>query len=76
MDGAFDPRPQYHEPPAGGAEPAARATPSPRQQSWGTVISIVLIVLMIVVGALYAWGKRVAQERALLQQISTTTPAH
>ncbi len=33
--------------------------PTPRQQSWGAVISIVVIVLMIIVGAFYSWGKRV-----------------
>ncbi|MBI4065987.1 hypothetical protein HY412_02230 [Candidatus Kaiserbacteria bacterium] len=42
------------------------ATPSRRQQSWGVVISIVIIVLMIVIGAFYSWGKRIAQENALL----------
>ena len=35
--------------------------PSSKQQSWGVVISIVVIVLMVVVGAFYAWGKRVEQ---------------
>lgn len=40
--------------------------PSPKQQSWGVVISIVVIVLMIVVGAFYAWGKRIAQENQLI----------
>ncbi len=39
--------------------------PSPKQQSWGAVISIVVIVLMIVVGAFYAWGKRVNEQNAL-----------
>ncbi len=34
------------------------------QQSWGTAIAIVIIVAMVVVGAFYAWGKRVAEERA------------
>lgn len=37
--------------------------PSRRQQSWGALISIVVIVLMVVVGAFYAWGKRVAQDQ-------------
>ncbi|MFZ2500837.1 MAG: hypothetical protein WAW90_02495 [Minisyncoccia bacterium] len=37
-------------------------TPSLQAQSWGTLASIVIIVLMIVVGAFYAWGKRIAQE--------------
>jgi len=39
--------------------------PSAKQQSWGVVISIVVIVGMIVVGAFYAWGKRIAEERVL-----------
>ena len=41
-------------------------TPSRRQQQWGVVISIIIIVLMIIIGAFYAWGKRIAQENALL----------
>jgi hypothetical protein len=36
--------------------------PSPKAQSWGVLISIVVIVLMIIIGAFYAWGKRVAQD--------------
>ncbi len=40
-------------------------TPSHQQQSWGVIISIVIIMLMIVIGAFYAWGKRVAQQNAL-----------
>lgn len=40
--------------------------PSAKQQSWGVVISIVVIVLMIVIGAFYAWGKRIAQENQLV----------
>jgi hypothetical protein len=39
--------------------------PSQKAQSWGVVISIVIIVLMIIIGAFYAWGKRIAQEDAL-----------
>lgn len=39
-------------------------TPSHQQQSWGVIISIVIIVLMIVIGAFYAWGKRIAQQNA------------
>ena len=38
--------------------------PSAKQQSWGVVISIIVIVGMIVVGAFYAWGERIAQENA------------
>ena len=40
-------------------------TPSQKQQQWGVVISIVIIVLMIVIGAFYSWGKRIAQQNAL-----------
>ncbi len=43
--------------------------PSPAAQSWGTVISIIIIVLMIIIGAFYAWGERIAQENAF------TTPS-
>ena len=47
-------------------EPAQQiGVPSQKQQSWGVVISIVIIVLMIVIGAFYSWGKRIAEERAL-----------
>jgi hypothetical protein len=35
--------------------------PSPKAQSWGAVISIIVIVLMIIIGAFYAWGQRIAQ---------------
>ena len=40
--------------------------PSAAQQSWGTLISIVVIVLMIIVGAFYAWGNRIAEEQQIL----------
>ncbi len=35
--------------------------PSRKQQEWGALISMIIIVLMIVIGAFYAWGKRVSQ---------------
>jgi hypothetical protein len=35
-----------------------------RNASWGTIIVIVVMLGMIVTGAFYAWGKRVAQEEA------------
>lgn len=38
--------------------------PSPKAQSWGTLISIVVIVLMIIIGAFYAWGERIAQNQS------------
>ncbi len=36
---------------------------SAKQQSWGTVIAIIIIVVMVVIGAFYAWGKRVAERQ-------------
>jgi len=48
--------------------------PSPKAQSWGALISIVVIVLMIIVGAFYAWGKRIARQAVPLESASTTTP--
>ena len=41
--------------------PSSFATPSPKAQSWGAMISIIVIVLMIVIGAFYSWGKRVSE---------------
>jgi NADH:ubiquinone oxidoreductase subunit 3 (subunit A) len=38
--------------------PAVPHMPSAKQQSWGALISIVVIVLMIVGGAYYAWRDR------------------
>ncbi|MDB5237598.1 MAG: hypothetical protein JWL88_700 [Parcubacteria group bacterium] len=32
-----------------------------RSASWGAIIIIVLILAMVIVGAFYAWGKRIAQ---------------
>lgn len=34
------------------------------------MISIVVIVLMIIIGAFYSWGKRIAQEQELLAPIT------
>ena len=35
--------------------------PSRKAQSWGALISIVVIVLMVIIGAFYAWGKRISE---------------
>lgn len=35
--------------------------PSQKAQSWGALLSIIVIVLMIIIGAFYAWGERVSQ---------------
>ena len=34
--------------------------PTRQQQSYGAIISIAIIVLIVVVGAFYTWGKRLA----------------
>ena len=48
--------------------------PSPKAQSWGAIISIIVIVLMIVIGAFYAWGTRTAQMRQnALPDVSDTS---
>jgi len=50
--------------------------PSKKQQSWGALISIVVIVLMVVTGAFYAWGKRIAEVTQYQDQgIASTTTA-
>lgn len=36
--------------------------PSERQQSYGALVSIILIVGIIVIGALYVWGEDIANE--------------
>jgi hypothetical protein len=44
-----------------------KETPVPtlhRNASWGAIITIVIILAMIVIGAFYAWGKRIDEERA------------
>ena len=37
--------------------------PSPAAQQWGVVISIVIIMLMVIIGAFYAWGERIAENQ-------------
>lgn len=37
--------------------------PSPQAQSWGALISIIVIVLMIVIGAFYSWEKRTSETK-------------
>jgi hypothetical protein len=44
--------------------------PSNTQQSWGALISIIIIVLMVIGGALYAWDSRPRQP----QESQSTTP--
>ena len=51
-------------------------TPSPQAQSWGALLSIIVIVLMILIGAFYAWGERIAQNRAYTIPAATTSPSY
>ena len=46
--------------------------PSVQQQSVGTIVSIVIIVLMIIIGAFYAWGQRISQNQQLIETASST----
>ena len=52
--------------------PLPSGVPSPKQQQWGVFISIIVIVLMIIIGAFYAWGQRIAQNA---EPSVDTTPA-
>ena len=45
--------------------------PSPRAQSWGALLSIIVIVLMIIIGAFYAWGERISETNALTDTSAT-----
>ena len=47
--------------------------PTPQQQSWGTVISILIIVAMIVIGAFYAWDKRTAEQKTFTAEHEEAT---
>jgi hypothetical protein len=49
-----------------GEKESALGVPSAAQQSWGTLVSIIVIVLMIIVGAFYAWGNRIAQDQQIV----------
>lgn len=43
------------------ALPAHPKMPSQKAQSWGALLSIIVIVMMIIIGAFYAWGERISQ---------------
>ncbi len=43
------------------------------QQSGGAIIAIVIILAMIVVGAFYAWNKRIAEQPTFGAQFATST---
>ena len=39
------------------------AAPAQKKASYGALISIVLILMIVIVGAFYAWGARIASEQ-------------
>jgi hypothetical protein len=51
-----------------GDEHPQQGVPSRKAQSWGTVISMIVIVLMIIIGAFYEWSHRFEQVPAPQQQ--------
>ncbi len=61
-----EPAPVVPEPQVVIHEKPLPGVPSPKAQQWGVLISIVIIVLMVIVGAVYAWGKRIAQDQQLI----------
>lgn len=60
--------PREPERPSVLSAPPVPSVPSPKAQSWGAVISIIIIMLMIVIGAFYAWGQRIAKQSAFTDQ--------
>ncbi|HWH07157.1 MAG TPA: hypothetical protein VNU47_01355 [Candidatus Paceibacterota bacterium] len=42
-----------------------------RNASWGTIIVILVMLGMIVTGAFYAWGQRIAEEQMLREEIES-----
>jgi len=44
-------------------EPAPQPTNNSTSNSYGSVLSILLIVLVLVLGAFYVWNKRINEER-------------
>lgn len=53
--------------------PVSASIAKQKQASWGAIIVIVLILAMVVVGAFYAWGKRIAQTQPVPVTSATTT---
>ena len=43
-----------------------------RNASWGAIISIAIILTMVIVGAFYAWGERISQQKSADAQTQTT----
>jgi hypothetical protein len=47
-----------------------------RNASWGAIIAIVIILAMIVIGAFYAWGQRIDEERVTTLPATTATTTY
>ncbi|KND51493.1 MAG: hypothetical protein AB202_02885 [Parcubacteria bacterium C7867-007] len=67
MENTPNPTPVTNEMPVAPVVPVApMPAPAPemkkKNQSWGTLIVIFLILAVVVIGAFYAWGERVAQQ--------------
>ncbi len=48
--------------------------PSTKQQSYGALVSIIIIVAIVVIGALYVWGEDIANEKGaagVIQSLET-----
>jgi len=58
--------------PSGGetvATPPSTSSKPARNASWGGVVGILLIVAVIILGAFYTWGERIAVQEA--QRVTT-----
>ena len=42
-----------------------------RNGSWGALISITIILAMVIIGAFYSWGQRIAEQRAVQTQLQS-----
>lgn len=59
------------------ATPAAPSEPPSKKKnsSWGVIIFIFLMLGLMVIGAFYAWGKRISQDRPSQASILLISPA-
>ncbi|KND50057.1 MAG: hypothetical protein AB203_03650 [Parcubacteria bacterium C7867-008] len=64
MEDTTNPTPVTIEAPVMPAASTAAAAPEMKKtnKSWGALIVIFLILAVVVIGAFYAWGERVAQQ--------------
>ena len=60
----MNPMPTTPEAPAPAPAPMMPTEPK-KNPAYGTILGIVLIVVILVVGAFYVWGKRLAEEQPM-----------